>query len=181
MADLNFSIFETSLGWCGMAGDDERIGGSLLPEDRPEQVRAHFRRRHPSAREAPPSTRMAEAIARVRGLVEGGKDDLLDLALDMSIVSDFERQVYEIARQVLPGQTSTYGEIARALGDVLQSQAVGRALGRNPFAPIIPCHRVVAAGQKLGGFSATGGRSLKLRMLDNERRWASDDLFGQGR
>jgi methylated-DNA-[protein]-cysteine S-methyltransferase len=98
----------------------------------------------------------------------------------MSENSPFERRVYEIAREVLPGQTTTYGDIARQLGEVSDSQAVGKALGRNPFAPIVPCHRVVAAGRKLGGFSATGGRALKLKMLAGEARWAPDDLFGHG-
>jgi len=100
--------------------------------------------------------------------------------LDLSVVSAFERQVYALARDIGPGQTSTYGEIARALGDLNESRAVGVALGRNPFAPIVPCHRVVAAGQKLGGFSATGGRALKLKLLANESRWAKGDLFGGG-
>ncbi|HEX4180695.1 MAG TPA: methylated-DNA--[protein]-cysteine S-methyltransferase [Caulobacteraceae bacterium] len=176
-----FSLFETGLGWCGIAGAEGRIRGALLPEETPDRVRAHFRRRHPEAAEAPPEPWLEPAIARVRALIEGADDDLRDLDLDMSEVPAFERRVYEIARGIVPGQTATYGEIARQIGAVTDSQAVGRALGRNPFAPIVPCHRVVAAGQKLGGFSATGGRSLKLRMLENERRWAQDDLFGQAR
>ena len=177
---LGFSLFETALGWCGVIGTEHRIHGCLLPEASPERVRARFLRLHPDAREEPPGPSRQAAIARIRGLIEGTNDDLCDLDLDMSAVSDFERRVYDLARAIRPGQTSTYGEIARALGDVNESRAVGVALGRNPFAPIVPCHRVVAAGQKLGGFSATGGRALKLRMLANESRWAKDDLFGRG-
>jgi len=177
---LTFSLFETTLGWCGIAGADGRIQGALLPEAEPARVRAHFRRRHAEAVEAAPEPWLEPAINRVRALIDGADDDLRDLDLDMSGVSPFERAVYAFARDIRPGQTSTYGEIARRLGDVSDSQAVGRALGRNPFAPIVPCHRVVAAGQKLGGFSATGGRALKLRLLDIERRWARDDLFGRG-
>jgi len=177
---LRFSLFETALGWCGLIGADGRIHGCLLPEGRAEQVGARFLRRHPGALEAPPEADFAGAIDRIRGLIEGSNDDLCDLDLDLSAVSDFERRVYVLAREVRPGQTTTYGEIARAWGDLGESRAVGVALGRNPFAPIIPCHRVVAAGQKLGGFSATGGRSLKLRMLANESRWATGDLFGLG-
>lgn len=176
---LHFSIFDTTLGWCGVIAGEGRIAGALLPEDRPDQIRARFLRRHPEAVEAPPEPALERAIVRIRDLIDGGNDDLRDLELDMSAVSAFERRVYQIARDIRPGQTSTYGEIARALGDVNESRAVGVALGRNPFAPIVPCHRVVAAGQKLGGFSATGGRALKLRMLANESRWATDDLFGR--
>jgi methylated-DNA-[protein]-cysteine S-methyltransferase len=173
-----FSVFETSLGWAVLIGAEERILGCLLPEETAQRARAHCIRLHPDAREAPPGPGLERAIGRIRGLIDGANDHLRDLVLDMSAVSDFDRRVYAIARDIGPGQTSTYGEIARALGDLSESRAVGRALGRNPFAPVVPCHRIVAAGQKLGGFSATGGRSLKLRLLANESRWATNDLFG---
>jgi methylated-DNA-[protein]-cysteine S-methyltransferase len=176
---LQFSLFETALGWCAIIAGDDGIVGSVLPEDGAEAVRARCRKLYPGALEAPPDGELAEAVRRVRALIDGDDDDLADLALDMSAIEPFEQQVYAIARRIRPGQTSTYGEIARALGDVAQSQAVGRAMGRNPFPPIVPCHRVVGAGQKLGGFSAAGGRPLKLRLLDIERRWAKDDLFGR--
>ena len=177
---LTFSLFDTALGWCGLAAADGRIHGALLPEPSPDRVRAYFHKRHPEAVEAEPEPWLEPAIVRVRGLIDGADDDLCDLDLDMSGVSPFERGVYEIARAIPPGQTTTYGDIARRIGEVTDSQAVGRALGRNPFAPIVPCHRIVAAGQKLGGFSATGGRALKLKLLEIERRWAKDDLFGRG-
>ena len=178
---LQLSLFETTLGWCGVIAGADHIHACLLPETDPEAVRARLLRGHPDAREAPPGPALEGAIARIRGLIDGANDDLRDLDLDMSAIPGFERRVYTLARDVPPGQTTTYGDIARALGDLSQSQAVGVALGRNPFAPIVPCHRVVAAGQKLGGFSATGGRALKLRMLANESRWATDDLFGRAR
>lgn len=176
MSSLRYCIFETSLGWAGVVGNTERVCGALLPEKSAELMRGHIERRWPEAQPGPELDRAAE---RIRDLIDGGDDDLRDLDLDMSAIEPFEQQVYALARAVGPGETTTYGDIARTLGDLSQSQAVGRALGRNPFAPIIPCHRVVAAGQKLGGFSATGGRSLKLRMLANEQRWARDDLFGR--
>src|SRR5207237_8117768 len=75
------------------------------------------------------------------------------------------RQGSEAAREIPAGQTRTYGEIARALGQPREAQAVGQALGKNPIALIIPCHRVVAAGGKSGGFSAHGGRATKARIL----------------
>jgi methylated-DNA-[protein]-cysteine S-methyltransferase len=177
---LQRHIFETGLGWAGLVGDEARIVAALLPEPDPEPIRRRLLRLHPEAVETEPTPAISAAAERVRGLIEGGNDDLADLPLDYSVVSEFERRVYEIARRIVPGETTTYGEIARQVGEVTDSQAVGKALGRNPFAPIIPCHRVVAAGQKLGGFSATGGRALKLKMLANEARWAKDDLFGRG-
>src|SRR5437773_1910493 len=73
--------------------------------------------------------------------------------------------VYDIARKIPPGQTLTYGDIAKQLGGVELSRDVGQALGRNPCPIVVPCHRVLAAGNKPGGFSANGGVVTKLKML----------------
>lgn len=91
-----------------------------------------------------------------------------EIELDWHGVSNFHRQVYEWARGIAPGRTATYGEVARALGDAALARAVGQALGANPFAPIVPCHRVLAAGGRPGGFSGGQGPLTKLRMLELE-------------
>lgn len=106
--------------------------------------------------------------------------DLADLALDWHGVSDFHRRVYLLTRAIAPGRTRSYGEIARELGEVGLSRAVGQALGLNPFAPVIPCHRVLAAGARPGGFSGGGGALTKLRMLEIEgAAWGGTrSLFG---
>jgi methylated-DNA-[protein]-cysteine S-methyltransferase len=83
----------------------------------------------------------------------------------MTRVPAFHRAVYAVARAIPPGETLTYGEVARRLGDPGSARAVGQALGRNPFAIIVPCHRVVAAGGATGGFSAHGGAATKRRIL----------------
>jgi methylated-DNA-[protein]-cysteine S-methyltransferase len=108
------------------------------------------------------------ALVAIQGLLQGAQDDLLHIDLDMRGVSEFHQRVYAIARRIPPGQTRTYGDIAQELGDKTLSRAVGQAMGRNPFAPVVPCHRVLAAGNKPGGFSAGGGALTKLRMLDIE-------------
>ena len=108
---------------------------------------------------------MQRATSAIRALLDGEPCDLLELELDLEGVSDFHRQVYAIARRIPPGRTRTYGDIAAELGDKGLARAVGQALGLNPFAPIVPCHRVLAAGGKWGGFSAHGGAASKLRML----------------
>jgi methylated-DNA-[protein]-cysteine S-methyltransferase len=87
------------------------------------------------------------------------------VALDMELVPEFDRRVYSVARAVPPGRTITYGEIAARLGERGAAQAVGQALGRNPFPVVVPCHRVLAAGGGIGGFSARGGVATKRRML----------------
>jgi methylated-DNA-[protein]-cysteine S-methyltransferase len=102
-------------------------------------------------------------------LLDGGDDDLTDVKLDLAGVEDFDRRVYAVARAIPPGATRTYGDIAAELGDLAAARAVGQALGRNPVPIVVPCHRVLAAGGRLGGFSARGGTATKLRMLDIER------------
>jgi len=105
------------------------------------------------------------AIDRVAALLRGEPDDLADIALDMDGIPEFNARIYAIARTIPPGATLTYGEIAKRLGAADLAREVGQAMGRNPFPPIVPCHRVVAANGKTGGFSATGGVDTKLRLL----------------
>jgi methylated-DNA-[protein]-cysteine S-methyltransferase len=102
-------------------------------------------------------------------LMEGARDDLTDIQLDWSGVAEFDRGVLDICRAIPPGQTLTYGEIARRLGDPALARGVGQALGRNPFPVIVPCHRVLGADGKVGGFSANGGVETKLKLLTIER------------
>src|SRR5207247_4929923 len=98
----------------------------------------------------------------------GEASDLSAVALDMERVSPFHRRVYQVARTIPPGATLSYGDIAAHLGARGLARAVGQALGRNPFAIVVPCHRVLAAGGKAGGFSANGGIATKLRLLGIE-------------
>ena len=93
---------------------------------------------------------------------------LQEIVLDCCGVADFARSVYVLTRAIPPGQTRTYGELAQELGGLGLARAVGQALGANPFAPIVPCHRVLAAGREPGGFSGGQGALTKLRMLELE-------------
>jgi methylated-DNA-[protein]-cysteine S-methyltransferase len=115
----------------------------------------------------PPATVQA-AIEGIQALLMGEARDLCEVPLDMTRLTPFQREVYAMARAIPPGQTRTYGEMAQALGDAGLARAVGQALGHNPFAPVVPCHRVLAAGSRSGGFSARGGVATKLRMLQIE-------------
>ena len=101
-------------------------------------------------------------------LLRGEAIDLSFVTLDVERVAPFERSVYERARAIPSGATRTYGEIAAELGDPGAARAVGQALGRNPFPIVIPCHRVLAAGAGLGGFSAAGATATKARLLEIE-------------
>jgi methylated-DNA-[protein]-cysteine S-methyltransferase len=165
MQPQGFTLFETAIGHCGVAWSPRGLVGVQLPEGRPEATRARMRRRWGGSTERRPPAEVQVAVDGIVSLLGGQPADLSSVTLDMEGVPDFDGQVYGLARTIPPGQTRTYGELATQLGSPGSAQAVGRALGRNPFAIVVPCHRVVAAGGMLGGFSARGGTSTKRRML----------------
>ncbi len=174
MSHRAFVLFDTRIGRCGIAWSQQGIVGVQLPESDERATRARLMRRFPDAIEARPPAEMDSAVEGIRRLLAGERVDLSGVALDMDGVPVFHRQVYEIARSIPAGSTLTYGDIAGRLGAPEAARAVGQALGQNPFAIIVPCHRVLAAGGKLGGFSAPGGRTTKLRLLTIEGASESD-------
>ena len=165
MSERGLALFDTAIGRCGIAWTARGIVATCLPEPDERRTRARLARRCPGAAEATPPPDVQRAINRVVALLRGEHDDLADVALDMAGIPEFNARVYAIARTIAPGATLTYGEIAKQLGAAELAQDVGQAMGQNPFPPIVPCHRVVAANRKTGGFSATGGVATKLRML----------------
>ena len=179
METAKFTLFDTAIGRCAIAWNARGIVCVQLPEADDAKTRARIRRRFANALEAAPAAEIERAIAAIVALLEGKRRGLDDIALDMTNVGAFERRVYEIARTIPPGEVLTYGDIAKRLGDPGAAQAVGQALGKNPFAIVVPCHRVVGAGDSLGGFSAGGGTRTKRRMLAIERSPAAGtaDLF----
>ena len=188
-APVFFHCYDTALGCCGIAwGEDGRILASQLPEESPAATRDRMRARLPAAREsAAPPPAVLRAMAGVRRLLAGETDDiaeLLAIELDERGIPEFNRQVHALTRRIPVGQTLTYGEIASRLGQPGAARAVGQAEGSNPFAPIVPCHRVMGAGGLGTGFSAHGGVSTKLRRLAIEACAAGQqageqtDLFG---
>jgi methylated-DNA-[protein]-cysteine S-methyltransferase len=166
---LGFALFDTALGACAVAWGSGGITGLQLPEGDAETTRARLLRHHPDAVEQPPPQEVADAIAAIRALLDGEHTDLSAVVLDLTRVPAFARRVYDVARTIAPGETLTYGEIAERIGARGEARAVGQALGHNPYPLVVPCHRVVAAGGKTGGFSARGGVATKLRLLDIER------------
>src|SRR5215831_19069724 len=165
MADQAFTLFDTPIGRCAIAWGASGVVSVQLPSARELQTRAHLLQRFPEARELPPTPEVQRAVECIAAVLRGEASDLSNIALDMDGVPPFHRRVYELARSIPPGETISYGEIAAKLGAPGSARAVGQALGRNPFAIIVPCHRVLAAGGKVGGFSAVGGITTKLRLL----------------
>jgi methylated-DNA-[protein]-cysteine S-methyltransferase len=174
-----YHIFETAIGWAGIAWNDAGLTGAHLPEETPAIARASFKRRFPDVVETDPTPEVSAVASDIQALIRGEKPTLRDATLDLTRVPEFNAKVYAIARAIPPGETLTYGEIAVQLGDKLLAQQVGQALGRNPWPIIVPCHRVTAANGKLGGFSARGGTDTKLKLLEIEGAKAAGqgDLF----
>jgi methylated-DNA-[protein]-cysteine S-methyltransferase len=167
MTDYRYALFDTGIGRCGIAWGPRGIAGVQLPEAGAEATHARLQRRFPTAREGAPAQSESARLA-VDGIVRllrGERVDLSTIPIDMAGVPPFHRRVYEAARTIPAGVTLSYGAVAARAGSPGSARAVGQALGRNPFAIVVPCHRVLAAGGKPGGFSAGGGVTTKLRML----------------
>jgi methylated-DNA-[protein]-cysteine S-methyltransferase len=160
-----FALFDTVLGRCAIAWGPAGIAGVELPGGDDAATVRRIRRAFPDAGEAAPPPEVEDVVGAIRGLLAGEADDLAWVRLDMAGVPEFHRRVYDVARAIAPGSTLSYGDVARRLGEPGAAQAVGRALGRNPFPIVVPCHRVVAADGALRGFSAPGGVATKRRML----------------
>lgn len=171
-----FALFETAIGTCGVAWGERGLTGVQLPQTEGGDPRARLARRHAEAAERQPPPAVEEAVAAMQALLAGERRDLLEIELDMAAIAPFNARVYDIARAIPPGRTLTYGDIARRLGDLSLSRAVGQALGANPWPIVVPCHRVLAAGGGKGGFSAPGGADTKLRMLEIEGALAPETL-----
>lgn len=159
-----FTLFDTAIGRCAVAWSERGIVRVLLPERDDAAMRGRLLRRYPGAREAAPPKAVGRAIEDIIALIAGEPRDLSDVSLDLSGVPEFNRRVYAVARTVKPGTTLTYGAIAAQLGEP-DARGIGEAMGQNPCPIIVPCHRVVAAGGKTGGFSAPGGAATKRRLL----------------
>jgi len=168
MPELQFALFETAIGVCGIVWTARGIAGVQIHDGSERATRARLVRRFAGAQEATPPEKVQRAIDGVVQLLRGEKRDLSDVTLDVDRLPEFNRKVYDVARTIPAGETMTYGEIAARLGDILLARDVGQALGQNPIPLIVPCHRVLAAGGKSGGFSAPGGVVSKLRLLTIE-------------
>jgi methylated-DNA-[protein]-cysteine S-methyltransferase len=165
MTGQHFAIFDTAIGPCGIVWGERGITGVQLPMGSEDKTRKRILQRNGDVLEAPPTAEVQGAIDGILELLAGKPNDLAEVVLDLDGVPEFNRGVYDIARKIPPGKTMTYGDIAKKLGGVELSRDVGQALGRNPCPIVVPCHRVLAAGGKPGGFSANGGVVTKLKML----------------
>jgi methylated-DNA-[protein]-cysteine S-methyltransferase len=163
-----YTIFDTTLGRCGITWSDSGIVGVQLPESREIETRRRTLRQYPDARERQPPRDVEAAINSIASLLRGHATDFSDIVLDMSGVPPFNRRVYEFARTIPRGESRTFAEVAARLGASGASHAVAQAIGRNPLTIIVPCHRVLAAAGEADGFCANGGVVTKRRLLSLE-------------
>jgi DNA-3-methyladenine glycosylase II len=172
MKQTAYCLFETPLGTCGIAWSKPGDSGKplavilfQLPEATRKLTEARIVRNSGAHQPSTPPTQIVAIIKRICKHLQGEGQDFRDITLDLGGVGSFAQQVYEAARRIPAGQTVTYGELAKAVNQPSAARGVGQALGKNPIPLIIPCHRVLAAGGKPGGFSAHGGQATKVRML----------------
>lgn len=180
-----YCVFDTAIGPCAIAwrqganSDQTAVVWFQLPEATPALTESRIAERIRARTPENPPPQISTLAERIRKHLAGELQDFRDVAVDLSGAAPFARQVLEATREIPAGRTATYGELARAAGRPDAARAVGRIMGSNPVPLIIPCHRVVAATGKSGGFSAYGGRTTKAKLLAVERA-GSQLLFRTG-
>jgi methylated-DNA-[protein]-cysteine S-methyltransferase len=166
---MHYHIFETARGFCAIAWSDTGIARFRLPEASARATERGLLRRVPDATLAEPPPVVAEFVAAAQRYFAGERVEFPDAALDLGDADALFLRIYAAARRLRWGETTTYGALAKTLGDDWElARDVGQAMAKNPIPLIIPCHRVLAAGGKIGGFSAPGGSATKLKMLEME-------------
>lgn len=169
MRAIAYTTLDTALGACSIAWRDAAVVQLVLPAATTDLTIRRVLRHHPDATPQAPPPLVQDAITAVQAHLAGSTTDLSHIPIDVATAPDFDQRVWAETRRIPPGDTRTYGQVARALGDVALSRDVGQALGRNPVPLIVPCHRVLASDGALHGFSAPGGIETKRRLLRIER------------
>jgi methylated-DNA-[protein]-cysteine S-methyltransferase len=177
--ERRFTFFHTPIGLCGIVWGERGVAGLQFPELTRELALTRIQREFPGSQPAAPPAQLRNLFARLRRLLSGGRVDLNDVPLELSGLPAFHARVYRAVRTIPPGATLSYGEVAALAGAPGAARAVGNALARNPFPLIVPCHRVIGSGGRIGGYSAPGGLATKRRLLTIEGATSSvKDLFG---
>jgi methylated-DNA-[protein]-cysteine S-methyltransferase len=176
-AMLSSHHFETALGHFAIAWSEKGLARLALPESRPADAVSRLGLSSADLR-TPPSA-MLELVEAIGRYGEGEIVDFSFVEIDYGQADEFCGAIHDAARELLHGQTATYGELAGRAGHPGRARETGTALGRNPVPLVVPCHRVLAAGGRIGGFSANGGVAAKVRLLAHERADTAPRLPGQ--
>ena len=163
-----YAIVETAIGPIGIAWSAAGIRSVALPQRDRAAMERRFTAKLDGAAPGEPPPAVAAAIELIKRYAEGEAVDFSSVVVDLDGVDLFRRAIYQAARRLGFGETTTYGGLADAAGQPGKARETGEALGRNPVPIIVPCHRIVAAGGKIGGFSAPGGSATKEKLLAME-------------
>jgi methylated-DNA-[protein]-cysteine S-methyltransferase len=168
---IRYLVFETALGFVGLGWSDAGLTRLVLPGRDRAATAKRLLRRDPDA-ELVSDTALADTplwirdlAGAIRAYASGEQTEFSAVPVDLAGVDDFRRAIYAEAKKLRFGETTTYGELAVRAGHPGLARETGAALGQNPVPLVIPCHRILAAGGKIGGFSAPGGSATKERML----------------
>jgi methylated-DNA-[protein]-cysteine S-methyltransferase len=164
LLQMHYCLFDTAIGACGIAWSERGLTRLQLPESDRSATEKRLRAIAARTGQTTPAE-INQLIANIQGYMTGRSVDFAAVAIDLTDVGPFPRKVYEAVRSIPWGQTVSYGEVACRTGSPGAARAVGQALSRNPVPIIIPCHRILAKGHRVGGFSAHGGTLAKERLL----------------
>ena len=168
-AAQHYHVFDTAMGFCAIAWSPAGVARFQLPTKSAEAAERLIRRRAPSAEPGAPTEDVAAVVGSAQRYFAGEEMDFSNVRVDLADQVTFFAQIYDALRRVGWGRTTTYGALAKEVGAGREAaRDVGEAMAKNPAPLIIPCHRVLAAGGKIGGFSAPGGSKTKVRMLELE-------------
>lgn len=163
-----YTIFDTAVGRCGIIWSDAGVVSVQLPQAREIDTRRRIFHLFADARETHPPANIAIAVEGIAALLRGQDGDLADVTLDMTGIHIFNQRVYELTRTIPRGETRTYGDLANRLGTSGAVFSVAQAIGKNPFMIIVPCHRVLEAGNYADNISLHGGTISKRHLLSIE-------------
>jgi methylated-DNA-[protein]-cysteine S-methyltransferase len=180
MSSSGYQVFETAFGFCGAGWSASGLARFILPTPDAEAVERLLKRRFPDCKATQAAGAMANLIAAAQSYFNGNQEDFSKVPLDLSGINPFHRTLYTAMRHLSYGETTTYGALCESVGFPKATRETGAAMGRNPIPLIIPCHRVLAAGGKIGGFSAHGGITTKQKMLALENARSPDAIDAQG-
>jgi methylated-DNA-[protein]-cysteine S-methyltransferase len=168
-AEQLYCVFETAMGFCAIAWSEAGVVRFQLPTKSAEAADRLMRRHVFGAQKGAPTEDIAAVVAAAKRYFDGEEIDFSHVRLDLAGCNPFFAEMYAALRRVGWGRTTTYGALAKEVSAPREAaRDVGEAMAKNPAPLIIPCHRVLAAGGKIGGFSAPGGSKTKMRMLELE-------------
>lgn len=164
----NYHVFETPLGWLGIAWSEKGLTQLQLPSHDRTATERRLQRRTIDGVESDPPAWVAEIVEILKRYAAGEQVDFSSVPVDLAGIDAFRLAIYDAARKLAFGETTTYGELAARAGYPGEARDTGQALGQNPVPIVVPCHRILAAGNKIGGFSAPGGSATKEKLLNME-------------